>query len=61
MHVLAKLLESGEIPFITIDGDKLIPLGDLLACEEAARMRRRAALAELARESVRDGSFFKIP
>jgi excisionase family DNA binding protein len=58
---LVKLLEGGHIPFSKVGRHRRVMLRDLMAYEEEAGAKRRAAFEELARESAADGSVFKTP
>ncbi|MBB4969435.1 helix-turn-helix domain-containing protein [Saccharothrix violaceirubra] len=54
---LVRLLEEGQIPFEMRGRHRRVRLTDLLDYQEHARVHRRTALNELAREAVEDGSY----
>ncbi|MEU4801632.1 helix-turn-helix domain-containing protein [Actinosynnema sp. NPDC023587] len=54
---LVKLLEGGEIPFEMRGRHRRVRLAELVDYQERARVRRRSALDELAREAAEDGSY----
>jgi len=47
-----KILESGAIPFETTGRHRRVTLRDVVDYQESARHERRAALAELAKDSI---------
>ena len=52
---LVKLLEAGKIPFTTVGRHRRITLDDVLTYQEAERARRRAVLAQTARNNQESG------
>jgi excisionase family DNA binding protein len=58
---LVKLLEAGEMPFETVGRHRRVTLRDVVAYQERAREERRAALAELARDSIAETQPTGVP
>jgi len=58
---LIKMLEAGEMPYSMVGTHRRIRLQDLLAFKERQYARTQAALAELARMAIEDGTYDLMP
>lgn len=54
---LVRLLEDGEIPFQRRGRHRRVMLADVVAYQQRARTRRRAALDEMTRAAAEDGTY----